>query len=117
MARQNESGVVVVILLVVLVLLGGFIFEIARNLNRHPVEFTVNKTERVVNPDGQGAKYIVYTSNGVYENTDSFLNMKFNSADLYNELQPNKKYECTAIGFRNGFFSWFENLIDCNEVK
>lgn len=97
-------------------LVGSIIFGIYRATNHHQVEFTVNKTERVVYDGGQDSRYMVYTDKGVFENTDSLLNGKFNSADLYNQLKTGKKYECEAVGFRNGFFSWFENLISCKEV-
>lgn len=106
------------IALVIVLFIGSLIFfSVYKSTNKHDVTFTVNKTERVQDRNGQGAKYMVYTDNGVYQNTDSVLNNKYNSADLYNELKVGKKYTCTAVGFRNGFFSMFENLIRCAEVK
>lgn len=125
MSKMNQRGyfepmylVYGFIGLIVLAVVVGLIWAgIYRSTNKHEVTFTVNKTERVQDRDGQGSQYMVYTDNGVYKNVDSLLNNKFNSADLYNQLQPNHKYKCVAVGFRNGVISEFENLISCEEVK
>jgi len=106
------------IALVVLMIIGAIIWaSVYTSTNKHDVTFTVNKTESVQDRNGNGSQYMVYTDNGVYKNVDSVLNNKFNSADLYNQLQPNHKYKCTAVGYRNGVLSEFENLIRCEEVK
>jgi hypothetical protein len=81
--------------------------------NHHQVTFTVNKSERVTDRGGESARYLIYTNNGVYENTDSLWNLKFNSSDLYNYIQPGTTYTCDAVGYRVPFLSWYENLVTC----
>jgi hypothetical protein len=100
---------------VLALIVGGIAFGFYHATNKHDVTFTVNKTERITT--NSESKYMVYTDNGVYENTDSVLNNKFNSSDLYNEIKEGKKYTCTAVGFRNGFTSNYENLITCKEIE
>lgn len=123
MIKLNQRGDIetvgaVFIGLFVLVAFGGAIaFGIVKNTNHHPVTFTVNKTERIVDRGGKDAKYMIYTDKGVYQNTDSVLNGKFNSADLYNQIQVGKTYNCDVVGYRNGVMSMFENVTRCEEVK
>lgn len=73
----------------------------------------VNKSERIT--EGKSSRYLVYTKEGVYENTDSLFLGKFNSSDLYNQIQQNKQYECLVTGWRIPFFSDYPNLIKCEE--
>lgn len=97
---------------VAIVLLCMFGLNIFKSLATHRNEtITINKTERIA--EDKSARYLVFTNKGVYENTDSFWNGKFNSSDLYNQLEAGKTYECDVIGWRNGFFSWYPNLISC----
>lgn len=120
--RENGSEVVYVFYMVVGALAIGFLITMATvsvvAAHTHKrVTFTVSKSEAVVNSSGKGARYLVYTNKGVYENTDSFWNGKWNSSDLYNQIQVGKKYSCDTTGWRNGFFSWYPNLISCEEQK
>src|SRR2546421_5339714 len=77
--------------------------------------FTVNKAERVVSSDGKSAKYLIYTDHGVFEDTDNLLFFKFNSSDVYGQLQNNKMYNCLTVGWRVPLLSWYPNLIRCED--
>jgi hypothetical protein len=120
--RENGFEIVDAFYIVISVLAIGLFITMATvsviAVHTHKqVTFTVSKSERVVNSSGEGARYLVYTNKGVYENTDSFWNGKWNSSDLYNQIQVGKKYSCDTTGWRNGFFSWYPNLISCEEQK
>lgn len=78
-------------------------------------EITVKKTERIVSPDGKSSKYLIYAEDGVYENTDNVFRMKFNSADVYNQLQNGKTYMCDTYGWRVPFLSMYPNIVECKE--
>ena len=74
--------------------------------------------------DKSTQKYLVYTElddgdDGVevFEITDSFLAGRFNSADVYAKIKVGKTYKFTVRGHRNGFFSWYPNIYDFEEVK
>ncbi len=113
-----EELVVVALTLVVLGTISAFVFfGFYFATNHHNVEFTVNKAERVVDRGGKDARYLVYTDKGTYEITDSLVNGRFNSSDLYGSIVAGKKYSCDAIGFRAGFVSAYENLLSCKEIK
>ena len=76
------------------------------------VIFTINKTERT---GGDNGKYLIFTDNGVYENTDSLFWLKWNSSDIYNEIEKQKTYKAKVYGFRIGFLSWYKNIISIDE--
>jgi len=75
------------------------------------VEFTVS--DKTVKVSKESSKYLIFTSSGVYENTDSLFHMKFNSSDLYSKLKKKEKYKCKTYGFRIPFLSMYPNLINC----
>jgi hypothetical protein len=118
--RKKEIGSALGILLSWLIIaaigLALYVY-IKYSTNHHDVTMTVNKSERIVDTDGKGAKYLIYADKGVFQNTDSLLNMKFNSADVYNQLQEGHTYACDVIGLRVEFMSMYENIVSCNEVK
>lgn len=74
------------------------------------VTFTVDKSERVCDSNNS-CKYLIYTDKGVYEDTDSMFNGKFNSSDIYGEIQNGKTYDVTVYGWRNGLLSWYPNIV------
>lgn len=82
------------------------------------VSFTVKKTERVITGSGNStsSKYLVYTDNEVFENTDTLLSMKFNSSDIYANMDNGIECDATVNGFRVPFVSMYRNIIDadCN---
>lgn len=60
----------------------------------------------------------VYTTDcGTFSVSDDMLRGKFNSSDTYGKLQDGHTYEMDTIGWRNGFFSLFPNILEAREVK
>jgi len=74
------------------------------------VQVTVCGKEAV--PTGQsGHEYRVYTSDGTFKVTDHVINgRRFDSADTYGRIQPNKVYDLKVYGWRIPFFSQFKNI-------
>jgi hypothetical protein len=78
------------------------------------VSFTVEHRERVTNREG-ASRYMIWGDLGdrteVFENVDSILSLKFNSADLYGVMRTGA--ECTAVvnGLRVPFFSMNRNIL------
>lgn len=118
--RQNQGGwveilggfivVAVVIALIAVAIWSGIYFS----TNHHNRTFTITDKQVVAVKDGH--KYLIYTDNGVYQDTDSMLNGKYNSSDMYGQLKVGQKYSCDVVGYRNGFWSAYENLINCNKA-
>lgn len=79
------------------------------------VEATIKKSERMAQKSD--TKYMVFTRDEVFENTDSAWHNKFNSSDFYNELTVGKTYKFTVYGYRIPMFSTYRNIIDFKEVN
>jgi len=77
------------------------------------VEFTVNSKERIQSDDS--SKYLIFTDNGVYQNTDTVWYWKFNSSDVYNDLKVGDTYTARVYGFRIPFLSMYKNIINVNK--
>ncbi len=100
---------------IILVLVGSIFLAFYKDAATHRNEtFTVQKSERIA--DGRSGRYLLFTDKGVYEDTDSLYNGKFNSSDVYAQLIAGKAYTCDVVGWRNGFFSWYPNVIKCDEA-
>lgn len=85
------------------------------NTTQQDRKITVKKTERIVSQDGKSSKYLIYAEDGVYENTDNVFRMKFNSADVYGQLQNGKTYTCDTYGWRVPLLSMYPNIVECKE--
>jgi len=79
------------------------------------VTFTVNKAERITK--GDSSYYLVFTDKGEFKNVDSFLNWKWNSSEIYGNMEKGKQFKCSKNWWRVEFLSMYENLITCSEVK
>lgn len=81
------------------------------------VRTRINETQ-VKRYNGQD-KYLIFTDDGVFENTDAWYRFKFNSSNLQGELMKlkGKEAEITKYGWRFGLFSWYENIVGVKEVS
>lgn len=104
---KNLTGVLIAG--VILLLLVSFAYV----KTEEPVHIHVKRVERSMVGTGSNVhgKYLVFTNNEVFENTDSFLFMKFNSSDLQNQLEPGKDYTVLVAGWRIPLFSTYRNII------
>lgn len=118
--RKNKVKNIVILVGVVAFIIGIIFLTILPQLNEHT--YTATITEKQIKRYDDSDKYLIYTklSDGttrVFENTDSMIRMKFNSSDIFAELETGKTYELKAYGFRNGFMSWYENIVSVEEIK
>jgi hypothetical protein len=77
------------------------------------IEITITDKERITTGSGKNisSKFILYGENEVFENTDSWLYLKFSSSDIQNKLSVGKTYKVKVVGWRVPFFSWYRNII------
>lgn len=68
------------------------------------------------NSESKDKYLIVDTDKNTYQITDLTLIGKWNSTDLYNELEIGKKYEITTSGVRNQFWSMYQNINKIREI-
>lgn len=116
-SRRRNSGLSWQMVLMGLAFVVVFISGVAVTIgsafaNQQAITITVDEKERVC--DGSDScRYLIFTErNGVLENTDSLLHGKFNSSDLYNEVEPGETYEVTTVGWRIPFLSMYPNILD-----
>ena len=90
-----------------------FGYPAAYYISSETVEITIKDKERITTGSGENisSKFIVYTENEVFENTDSWLFFKFNSADYQNKLEVGKTYEVKVAGWRIPFLSVYRNVV------
>lgn len=110
-------GIIVLGLLGFGLLVGIFLLpDLITLSSQDDVTITIQDKERIMDRDGSGSKYLIWTEEGeVFENTDQMFMGKFNSSDLYGKLERGKTYKCHVSGWRNEFMSWYRNLIRCEE--
>jgi hypothetical protein len=90
-----------------------FGYPTAYYLSSDTVEITVKDKERITTGSGENisSKFIIYSENEVFENTDSWLFFKFNSADYQNKLEVGKTYKVKVAGWRVPFLSMYRNVV------
>ena len=117
MSKKGFSTLAVCGAIIVAGLIAGVGFFMSAYLREETVSITIKDKERVVDRDGQGSRYLIWTDDETFENVDSLIKGKFNSSDLYGKLEAGKTYDCKVYGWRNGFFSMYRNIIECKEKK
>lgn len=83
-------------------------------VNQREVTATVEDKERVCSGSGdsQSCKYLIFTDQGTFENTDSLLTGKFDSSDVYGRIKEGRTYTFKVAGYRQGFLSMYPNIIE-----
>ena len=61
--------------------------------------------------------YLIYTDHGVFRNDDAGWFVKFNSSDVYGNLDVGKRYRMKVYGWRIPIFSMYPNIVRVEEVK
>lgn len=115
MKMKNESGVIGVIITIFLgILVLGFIgFAIycstVEYQNEETIEIVVK--DKYIKRSGNTDLYLVVSEdNETYKIEDLLFKGKFNSTDLYNQLEIGKKYRITTTGIRLQYFSMYKNI-------
>ncbi len=76
------------------------------------VTATVNDKAIQIQGSGKNSQsvYMIYTTKGVFTDSDSLVKGKFNSSDVYNALEKGCTYTFNVHGWRNHFFSMYKNI-------
>lgn len=64
-----------------------------------------------------GHQYLIFTPQGVFKDTDNIWLGKWNSSDVYNQLQPRHTYRCHIHGERSHVTSGYPDIMSCTEVR
>ncbi len=54
--------------------------------------------------------YMIGTENEVFKIEDNAFIFKFDSSDIYNQMEVGKQYKIKTTGVRNNFMSWYRNI-------
>lgn len=83
------------------------------HLFRNTIDVTV--TDKEVKRYDEKDKYLVFTDKGTFENSDSWIELKFNSSDLYGKIKEGEKYKFRVYGWRIPFLSKYRNIVRVKE--
>jgi hypothetical protein len=97
----------ILLTLVVIGLLGAY--PIAKYLTVETIEIKVQKTERIT--DGDESRYLIYTEDETFENTDTILFWKFDSSDVYGHMKEGEIYRVKVTGWRWKITSSYRNIL------
>lgn len=61
--------------------------------------------------------YLIFTDHGVFRNDDAGWFVKYNSSDVYGNLDVGKHYRFKVYGWRIPILSMYPNLVKAEEVK
>ena len=61
--------------------------------------------------------YLIYTDRGVFRNDDAGWFVKFNSSDVYGNLDVGTRYTMKIYGWRIPILSMYPNIVRVEEVK
>jgi hypothetical protein len=109
-------GCAVGIFAVLAVIAGGIAIANNQPYSGDTTACVVESKDRASKEKG-GSDMRLYTSCGVFSVSDSFWQGQWNSADIYAKIQPGHTYDFKAVGFRNGLFSAFPNVLSATEVS
>ena len=123
--KSTNKGIVVIAIAVIIV---AVFSEMMFSFNDTSYTVTITDKDRITesSKDSDGnvktsSKYLVFADdeNGnslVFENTDCFIRWKFNSSNIQGQLKEGHTYKITVIGYRVPFLSWYQNIINVEEL-
>lgn len=115
--NKNPVRVILVAVAIIVVIAIPINFWIAIG-TQEVVTVSVTGKERITESDSEGrasSKYLVFTENETFENTDSIMVMKWNSSDIQGKLVEGEEFRIKVYGFRIPFFSSYRNIIEVIE--
>jgi hypothetical protein len=104
-------SVVLSLTAVFLVIIFAYLF-FERFITETETEITVTNLARFGNIEG---KYLIFTPDEVFENTDSYYHDKTNADDLFKQFQVGKNYKVKVVGFYIPFIPAFRNIIEITD--
>ena len=84
--------------------------------------YVAKVTDKQVKRSAEKDKYLIFTEEPdgdvrVFENTDSLLEWKWDSSNLYGKIRIGETYRIKTYGWRVPFLSWYENIVDVEKVQ
>lgn len=100
-----------ILIALVIIIVGAIVIKIATIGYSNKEVIAIEVKDKYIKRDNKSDVYMVVdTDNNTYQITDLFFIGKFNSTDLYNELEIGQAYLVEITGVRNQFLSWYPNI-------
>lgn len=110
------SKTIFMLTVIVILLVSAFGLYSLSYINEETIEITVK--DKYIKRNSDDDMYLVVDENNdTYKITDLSFIGKWNSTDLYNQLDIGKKYRITVTGIRNHFLSEYKNINKVEEIK
>lgn len=106
---EDHTIVMVTLITIIVFMLFPIGISIAQYTNNEEIEIIV-KDKYIKNNSNNGKYLVVDNDKNTYQITDLFFRLKFNSTDIYNELEIGKTYKIQISGFRIRFLSIYPNI-------
>jgi len=85
----------------------GYLYQVS---TLETVHITVKDKQRVTTDSK--SKYMVFTTQETFEDTDSFYHSKHNSSDVFSDLKIRCSYHINVYGKRIPFFNTYRNIVE-----
>ncbi len=102
-----------VVMLIILALVLTYLF-FEKSLTEETIKITVINKEKFV---GQEGRYLIFTPNEVFENSDNFFYGKTNSDLLFNKLERGVTYRVKVAGLYIPFLNRLRNITEVIGVE
>lgn len=111
-----KYGFFVVVGLIVLFFFSQLIYHFS---TKEVTYLKVQDKEQIFESKGKKSKsyYLIYGEREVFKNQDSWLELKFNSSDVYRKAEKGKCYKTEAWSYRIPFFSMYRKIDQLKEVS
>ncbi len=105
----------VIFIVILIVIIGALFVKLATIGYNNKEVIAIEVKDKYIKRQGIGDSaedvyMIVDKDNNIYQITDLFFIGKFNSSDIYNQLDIGQAYLVEVTGVRNRFFSWYRNI-------
>jgi hypothetical protein len=104
----------ILVILIVVFILGVVFTPLDRYLLIRDVTATV--TAKETKRYGDSDTYLIFTKNETFKNEDDIAFLKWNSSDIYGNIEIGKTYKFKVTQLRFAFFSMYRNIISYEEV-
>lgn len=107
-----------VIIIGVIMIIIMIIYNVMRLNHSEIITIKVTGTERITETSGKGkdltvtSKYLVFTENETFENTDEIFMGKWNSSDFQGKFAKDSTYKVKVIGWRIPITSTYRNIVE-----
>lgn len=116
-AESTSLITVVIVALFIVLALVMWAYGLYMDTQHSTVYDKITKAERVTSKDGKSAQYVVWGNNETYTITDTIINKRWNSSDLYGKIQVGKTYKMDVVGYRFDVTSHYRNILTAEEVS